>query len=66
MDIEGAEYELVRHLLVSGSLSKINVLIIEWHSRKMPQAQLPSSIDDAMEWMIKSEYGSNITIVHDD
>lgn len=32
LDIEGAEYDVVRHMLKNGSMSYINKLFIEWHS----------------------------------
>lgn len=34
VDIEGAEYHLLEHLIVTGKLSVINSIAIEWHSNK--------------------------------
>jgi len=34
MDIEGAEVELINHLIDTGAISKVNYLICETHERK--------------------------------
>lgn len=35
MDIEGAEYDVLEHMLETGVMNKINVLMIEYHHRKV-------------------------------
>lgn len=36
MDIEGAEYELLQHMIVDGSDRYIDELLIEWHPKPDP------------------------------
>ncbi len=36
MDIEGAEVEVLRRLIETGSLDKVDVLFVETHEKKMP------------------------------
>jgi len=36
MDIEGAEYAMLRRMLTDGSLSRVDVLHVEFHQRLMP------------------------------
>ncbi len=36
MDIEGAEVEVLRHLIDSGALDKVDFLFVETHEKKMP------------------------------
>ncbi len=35
MDIEGAEYEVLRHMLTDGSIDWINDLYMEWHCKRV-------------------------------
>lgn len=35
MDIEGAEYTVLPHMITGGSISYINQLLIEWHNEKV-------------------------------
>lgn len=37
MDIEGAEYDVIEHLLVTGAIDRIDVLAVEWHAEKFPE-----------------------------
>jgi FkbM family methyltransferase len=37
MDIEGAEFKVLRHLIDTGSIKKINELFVEFHHRFMPE-----------------------------
>ena len=36
IDAEGAEYHLIKHLIDTGAIEKINHLLYEDHHRKMP------------------------------
>jgi hypothetical protein len=36
MDIEGAEVEVLRRLIETGALDKVDVLFVETHEKKMP------------------------------
>jgi FkbM family methyltransferase len=33
IDVEGAEYEIVRKMIRDGTIDKVNELFVEWHSR---------------------------------
>lgn len=35
MDIEGAEYDVLDHMVENGSISYIKELFVDWHSKKM-------------------------------
>lgn len=37
MDIEGAEYDVIEHLISTGAIDKIDVLAVEWHAEKFPE-----------------------------
>ena len=37
MDIEGAEYEVLRHIVQDGSIEYIDRLLVEFHHRKYPE-----------------------------
>ncbi|KAL1524480.1 hypothetical protein AB1Y20_019374 [Prymnesium parvum] len=39
LDIEGGEYELLPHLVVSGALCRAQHLLLEWHLRGIPAAE---------------------------
>jgi FkbM family methyltransferase len=36
MDIEGAEYDVLSHMIKGGSLDRIDKLYVEWHWEKVP------------------------------
>jgi hypothetical protein len=35
MDVEGAEFAILRQMIEDSSVSKLNVLYIEWHHRHL-------------------------------
>lgn len=37
MDIEGAEYEVLEHLVKTDAINLIDILYIEWHYKKFPE-----------------------------
>ena len=37
MDIEGAEYDVIEHLLETGTIDRINVIAVEWHAHKFAE-----------------------------
>lgn len=39
MDIEGAEYDVIDHLINTGAIDHINVIAVEWHAHKFPEPQ---------------------------
>jgi FkbM family methyltransferase len=39
MDIEGAEYEVLEHMLGTGTLGLVDVLAVEWHAHKLPEPE---------------------------
>jgi FkbM family methyltransferase len=39
MDIEGAEYDVIEHLLDTRAIDRINVLAVEWHASKFAEPQ---------------------------
>lgn len=36
MDVEGAEYELIPHLIETGAIERVRLLLIEWHGDPLP------------------------------
>ena len=44
MDVEGAEYTLLHHLMKTGAIGVIDLLLIEWHWQ--PVENLPCPIED--------------------
>ena len=53
IDIEGAEYELLSHLIISGHACKLKGLLFEWHSHKMKGHKFPPNIEENLIWMLK-------------
>ena len=45
LDIEGAEYEVLEHMIENGSIRYINKLFIEWHCRKVVEISVGRHID---------------------
>jgi FkbM family methyltransferase len=45
MDIEGAEYEVVEHMIKNGSISYIDKLYIEWHRVKVKEITVERHLD---------------------
>ena len=39
MDVEGAEFELLQHLVRSGAAGLVDQLAVEWHAHKFPRAE---------------------------
>ena len=39
LDVEGAEYDLLPHLLVRGALCLVDFLVIDWHLNSLPEAR---------------------------
>lgn len=39
LDVEGAEYNLLPHLLVRGALCQLDYLVIDWHLNSLPEAR---------------------------
>ena len=39
IDIEGAEYEVLPHLLLTGALCLVRYLVVEWHLNALPEPQ---------------------------
>lgn len=60
IDIEGGEYDLIEHLIKTGSIDKINVMAIEWHAHKFPEPQRSKYL--AVESKLKS-YAAQSNIV---
>jgi hypothetical protein len=48
MDIEGAEYDVVPHLLAHGAMCKLDEAMVEWHQRKVPgvSSEFPGYVAD--------------------
>jgi len=59
MDVEGAEFELVRKLLKDNTIEKINEIYIEWHTQHVPG----ESYDSERE--LKEQLSKTNAIVHD-
>jgi FkbM family methyltransferase len=57
MDIEGAEFSLLREMISDGSINLINVLHVEFHHRLMPNEDLITTN------FLKSELRKHVTLV---
>lgn len=79
MDIEGSEYGTLQHMLLTGTLSYINVLTIEWHERMCPINVHTSKGQDVV-WsqqecvdfaqifpkLVQDEYGTQVSNIDDE
>jgi len=45
MDIEGAEYEVLNHMIENGSIKYINKLFLEWHCAKTKEISVEQHIE---------------------
>ena len=56
LDVEGYEFELLPHLLVSGALCLVDYLHIEWHPSVLPQARLSKglALGEAMNLVLRA------------
>ena len=54
MDVEGAEYGILRELVGSGLMcSRIHAFVIEWHRKKLDNtSSVPSAVDATLEWLL--------------
>ena len=59
MDIEGAEYDVIDHLMKTGAIDLIDILAVEWHANKFPEPQKSRYLE--IEENIKS-YANNSRI----
>lgn len=65
MDVEGSEYRLLRHLLLTqpSLLCRLDVLAMEWHASRMTAAaRLPSNLSAALAWLLSAP-GCNVSVV---
>lgn len=64
MDIEGAEYIVLPHLLAHGTLCYIDVIMAEFHAWGMPAEQIPGKAaeKDIIKWIIKQSRGCSFTL----
>jgi FkbM family methyltransferase len=62
MDIEGAEYDVIEHLIDEGTIKLLNVVAVEWHAKKFPEPL--RSKYESIEKRLK-EYAStnNLTVL---
>lgn len=51
MDIEGAEYEVLPHLINGGSIKQIKALFIEWHGHRL---NMDKKITEDLLYMVRS------------
>ena len=56
LDIEGAEFHVLRSLITTGQACKIDVMFIEWHDHKinMVYEHIPPSIQASLLWLLKA------------
>lgn len=40
LDVEGAEYELLAHLIETGAIRHVRLVLVEWHARQVEQELL--------------------------
>ena len=65
IDIEGAEYQLLRSLIVSGKACLLDVLVIEWHGHKVIKKDWPAAVESSLKWLLESEE-CNVKVLYDD
>lgn len=65
IDIEGAEYQLLRSLIISGVACLLDVLIIEWHGHKISDRDWPTDVEKSLKWLLESSE-CNVKVLHDD
>ena len=45
MDIEGAEYDVLERMIETGAINMVDVLAIEYHARRFPEADRPGILE---------------------
>ena len=65
MDIEGAEYDVLRSLFSTGMACRIDVLMIEFHLHKLKKAQVPAGANEVIEWILKGNK-CDVKVIYDD
>jgi hypothetical protein len=66
MDIEGAEFRVLRHVLLSqpAALCGLAVLAVEWHDKLMTRAaRLPANLSGAFRWLLSGQPGCDVGVV---
>ena len=68
MDIEGHEYDVLRHVLLTHaqSLCRLDVLAVEWHEQLLSAdaaAALPGNVTRAFEWLLAGSKDCGVTIL---
>merc|ERR1719222_1789625 len=56
VDIEGAEFHVLRSLVASGEACKIDILFVEWHHNKIDfvKERIPRGIAHSLMWLLKA------------
>ena len=56
MDIEGAEYSIMRELVSSGFMChNVDVLVVEWHRGKLNASlAVPLEVDTTLQWLLST------------
>ena len=56
MDIEGAEYSIMRELVSSGFMChNVDVLVVEWHRGKLNASlAVPPEVDTTLQWLLSA------------
>jgi len=65
MDIEGSEYQVLRHLLLTQprALCRLSVLAVEWHEQMMTASDLPRNLSGAFQWLLSGQQGCDIGFI---
>ncbi len=62
MDVEGAEYEIIKNMNSNGLLSKIDVLMMEWH--KTEPKEIIDSLNKNGFAVFKQNYSSQVGMIY--
>ena len=66
MDIEGSEYHVLRHLLLTQprALCRLSVLVVEWHEQIMTASEsLPRNLSSAFQWLLSKQQACNVGFI---
>lgn len=62
MDIEGAEYDIIRHALASGTFCFIDTLFIEWHQDVREALKIPENFEAVIKSLVEPA-PCNVTVL---
>ena len=65
LDIEGHEYDVLRHILFSepAALCRLDVLAVEWHEALMVAGTFHFNASEAFQWLLAPRRGCNVSLL---